>query len=42
VGYALLETSGFRVAYALCAVLTVSALLALALVRGAAPAPQQA
>jgi MFS family permease len=42
VGYALLETSGLRVAYALCAVLAVSALLALALVRGAAPAPQQA
>lgn len=42
VGYALLETSGLRVAYALCAVLSVSALLALALVRGAAPAAQQA
>jgi MFS family permease len=42
VGYALLEASGLRVAYALCAVLAVSALLALALVRGAAPAPQQA
>jgi MFS family permease len=42
VGYALLETSGLRVAYALCAVLAVSALLVLALVRGAAPAAQQA
>lgn len=42
VGYALLETSGLRVAYVLCAALTVSALLALAFVRGAAPAAQQA
>ena len=37
VGYALLETAGLRSAYALCAALTVSALLVLAFVRGAAP-----
>jgi MFS family permease len=42
VGYALLETSGLRSAYALCAALTVSALLVLALVRGARPAAQRA
>lgn len=42
VGYALLETSGLRSAYALCAVLTVSALLVLSLVRAAAPATQRA
>jgi MFS transporter, DHA1 family, multidrug resistance protein len=42
VGYALLETSGLRSAYALCAALTVSALLVLALVRGALPAAQRA
>ena len=42
VGYALLETSGLRSAYALCAALTVSALLVLALVRGASPAAQRA
>ena len=38
VGYALLGPAGLRSAYALCATLTVSALLVLALVRGAAPA----
>ena len=42
VGYALLETGGLRSAYALCAVFAVSALLVLALVRGAAPAAQRA
>ena len=42
VGYALLETSGLRSAYSLCAVLTVSALLVLALVRGATPTAQRA
>jgi MFS family permease len=42
VGYALLETSGLRSAYSLCAALTVSALLVLALVRGASPAVQRA
>ena len=42
VGYALLETSGLRSAYSLCAALTVSALLVLALVRGASPAAQRA
>lgn len=42
VGYALLETAGLRSAYALCAALTVSALLVLAFVRGAAPTAQRA
>lgn len=41
VGYALLETAGLRSAYGLCAALTVSALLVLAFVRGAAPTPQR-
>ena len=41
VGYALLETTGLRSAYALCAALTLSALLVLAFVRGAAPAAQR-
>src|SRR5437867_567235 len=42
VGYALLETAGLRSAYTLCAALIVSALLVLALVRGATPAAQRA
>ncbi len=42
VGYALLGPAGLRSAYALCAALTVSALLVLALVRGAAPAALRA
>jgi len=42
VGYALLETAGLRSAYALCAALTVSALLVLGFVRGAAPTAQRA
>ena len=42
VGYALLESAGMRSAYTLCAVLTVSALLVLGLVRGVAPAAQRA
>ena len=42
VGYALLETAGLRSAYALCAALTLSALLVLAFVRGAAPTAQRA
>ncbi len=42
VGYALLETAGLRSAYGLCAALTVSALLVLGFVRGAAPTPQRA
>ena len=41
VGYALLETAGLRSAYGLCAALTLSALLVLAFVRGAAPAAQR-
>ena len=42
VAYALLETAGLRSAYALGAALAVSALLVLALVRGAAPVTQRA
>lgn len=42
VAYALLETAGLRSAYALGAALALSALLALALVRGAAPLTQRA
>ena len=42
VGYALLETAGLRSAYGLCAALTLSALLVLAFVRGAAPTAQRA
>ena len=37
VAYALLESGGLRVAYALCVALMVSALLVLAFVRGASP-----
>ena len=42
VGYALLETAGLRAAYALCAALTLSALLLLATVRSAALPAQRA
>jgi len=42
VAYALLETAGLRSAYALGAALALSALLALALVRGATPLTQRA
>ena len=42
VAYALLETAGLRSAYALGAALALSALLVLALVRGAAPLTQRA
>ena len=41
VGYALLETTGLRTAYARCAALILSALLLLAVVRGTTPAPQR-
>jgi MFS family permease len=42
VAYALLEAGGLRSAYALCAVLAISALFVLTFVRGAAPAAQRA
>jgi hypothetical protein len=42
VAYALLETTGVRAAYGLCATLMLSALLLLAGVRAAAPAAQGA